>query len=94
MNYRRFLSFNLLGGVLWAVGVTVLGYFLADVIGPDNIDKYLLPIIAVIILISVAPPALHLLKEKENRDAIRANIGKLLRRNGAVKAESGTEPVN
>ena len=80
MHYRRFVSYNVVGGLLWATGVTVLGYFLADVIGPENIDKYLLPIIVLIILISVAPAAYHLLKEKENRDSIRMNINKMLRR--------------
>jgi membrane-associated protein len=42
MDYKRFLAFNLIGGFIWAVGVTVLGYFLGRVI-PD-VDKYLLPI--------------------------------------------------
>ena len=43
MPYRTFLAFNILGGFLWAVGVTLLGYFLGDVIGADNVNKYLLP---------------------------------------------------
>jgi membrane-associated protein len=95
MNYRRFLSFNLMGGLIWAVGVTILGYFLADVIGPDNIDKYLLPIIALIILISVAPAAYHLLKDKENRDAMIANFNRLVRRSPAsvTTSESTNEPL-
>jgi membrane-associated protein len=80
MKYNRFLSFNLVGGLLWAVGVTVAGYFLADIIGPDNIDKYLLPIIVLIVLISVAPGIYHLLKDEENREAIRGRISKLLGR--------------
>lgn len=70
MEYRRFLSFNLVGGLLWAVGVTLAGYFLADVIGPENIDKYLLPIIVLIVLVSVAPGIYHILKDAENRQAI------------------------
>ncbi len=65
MEYKRFLMFNVLGGFFWAVGVTVAGYFLAAIIGADNIDKYLLPIIALIVLVSVAPPAYHLWKERQ-----------------------------
>jgi membrane-associated protein len=61
MHYRRFLSYNIVGGFLWAVGVTSAGYFLGNAI--PNVDKYLLPIIALIILISVLPPGLHFLKE-------------------------------
>lgn len=68
MQYRRFLAFNVVGGLLWAVGVTLAGYFLGNMI-PD-VDKYLLPIVVVIILVSVAPPAYHMLKEQENRLAL------------------------
>ncbi len=65
MHYTRFVMFNVVGGFFWAVGVTVAGYFLAAIIGPDNIDKYLLPIIVLIVLVSVAPPAYHLWKERQ-----------------------------
>ena len=53
MQYRTFVTFNVLGGFLWAVGVTSLGYILGESI--PVIDKYLLPAIAVIIVLSVAP---------------------------------------
>ena len=72
MDYRRFLSFNIIGGLLWAVGVTYLGFMLGGVfehLGIE-IDTVLIPIILVIILISVLPPAIHILKDKNNRDAI------------------------
>jgi membrane-associated protein len=80
MKYSRFVTFNLIGGLLWAMGVTLAGYFLAAVIGPEKIDTYLLPIIILIVLISVAPGLYHLLKEKENREALRHNLMKLLGR--------------
>ena len=32
MNYKKFLIFNLVGGVLWAIGVTLAGYFLGSLI--------------------------------------------------------------
>ncbi|MEI6044856.1 MAG: DedA family protein [Chloroflexota bacterium] len=78
MKYRTFLSYNLIGGFLWAVGVSVAGYFLGASI-PD-IDKYLLPIIALIILASVTPPAWHILKEPENREALRRSLKNLTNR--------------
>lgn len=78
MHYPRFLAFNLVGGLLWAVGVTLAGYFLGSAI-PD-IDRYLLPIVILIVLLSVAPAALHLLREPENRAALRAAFNRLLRR--------------
>jgi membrane-associated protein len=55
MPRKTFLFYNVIGALLWAVGVTMLGYALGDVIGKD-IDTYLLPIIAVIILVSLIPP--------------------------------------
>lgn len=55
MHYRTFVTFNVLGGLLWGVGVTTLGYLLGEAI-PD-IDRYLLPLIALIVLASVMPIA-------------------------------------
>jgi membrane-associated protein len=62
MRYRSFVMFNVIGALLWAVGVTTAGYVLGDTI-PD-IDKYLLPIIGVIILLSVLPPAIEILRHR------------------------------
>lgn len=65
MPYRTFVSFNVVGGLLWAVGVTLLGYTLGEMI-PD-IDQYLLPIIALIILISFIPIGVEWLKSRRQR---------------------------
>jgi membrane-associated protein len=64
MKYRTFLVYNLIGGFVWAIGVTTLGYLLGDQIGADNIDKYLLPIIGVIIVISVLPAVIEVLRHR------------------------------
>ena len=64
MKYRTFLTYNIVGGFLWAVGVTSLGYFLGEQIGEENIDKYLLPIIAVIIFISVLPAVIEVWRHR------------------------------
>lgn len=62
MHYGSFLTYNILGGLLWSFGMTLLGYFLGSAI-PDA-DKYLLPVIGVIILTSVLPAIIHFLKDK------------------------------
>jgi membrane-associated protein len=54
MNRRVFTMYNLVGAFIWAVGVTLLGYALGNAIG-SNIDTYLLPLIALVILISLIP---------------------------------------
>jgi membrane-associated protein len=68
MHYRTFLIFNIIGGAIWAIGVTVAGYHLGKIIPEDQVDKYLLPIVLLIIVVSVAPAAWHVFKEKESRD--------------------------
>jgi membrane-associated protein len=65
MDYSTFLRFNVLGGFLWGVGVTLLGYVLGDTI-PD-IDKYLLPVIGLIVLLSLLPVALEVRKARRQR---------------------------
>ncbi len=81
MHYPTFLSYNVIGGLLWAVGVSLAGYFVGSKIPAEDIDKYLLPIIFLIVIVSVLPAVWHVLKDKENRDAIRKMLGKMLSRN-------------
>ena len=60
MEYRKFVTYNVVGGILWGSGVTAAGYVLGESI-PD-IDRWLLPIIGVIVMISFIPIFLELLK--------------------------------
>lgn len=72
MDYKTFVTYNILGGALWAIGITYLGYVLGNTV-PD-IDKYLLPIIGLIIIASIAPNAYQILKSKNNRDELLKTI--------------------
>lgn len=72
MQYRKFVMFNLIGAVLWAIGVTLAGYYLGSLI-PD-VDKYLLPIIGLIIIASVLPGLHHILVDAEMRASIMNTI--------------------
>jgi membrane-associated protein len=59
MHYRTFLMYNVVGGVLWACGVTTLGYFLGQVaFVRSNIEFILLGIVVV----SVIPVGIELLR--------------------------------
>lgn len=74
MDYKKFLIYNMIGGFVWAVGITYLGYFLGALftnLGLD-IDHVLLPIIALILLISILPPLIHILRNKKQRDTLLA----------------------
>jgi len=63
MEYRRFFFFNLVGGLVWAAGVTLAGYFLGQFFPPDVLDRYFLLIIVVVIFISALPAMVHAWKE-------------------------------
>ena len=63
MPYGTFLKFNIIGGVFWGAGVTLLSYFLGAVI--PGIDRYLLPIIIGIIVVSLIPIIVELIKNKQ-----------------------------
>ena len=63
MDYPTFFKFNLLGGLVWTSGLSILGFVLGNVI-PD-VDKYLLPITIAIVVISIIPSLLHLLPDRK-----------------------------
>lgn len=81
MNYRQFLTYNVIGALLWAVGVSYLGYFAGNFfhsIGLE-VDQVLLPLIALILLISIAPGIVHLIRNKKQRDALWAGTKRQLK---------------
>lgn len=64
MNYKKFLSFDVLGGVIWIGSLTLAGYFLGEI--PwirNNIEKVALGIV----FISVLPIAIEILKAKMSK---------------------------
>lgn len=65
MRYPLFIFCNILGGFLWTLGLTFTGYTLGTII--PEVDRYLIPIIFVIILISMLPLIVHLLKERSRK---------------------------
>jgi membrane-associated protein len=79
MNYRRFVSFNLIGALLWGVGVTTLGYVLGRSI-PD-LERYILLIIGVVVGLSLIPPVIEIVRSRRRKPV-------------AAEAENGnTEPL-
>jgi membrane-associated protein len=77
MHYRRFVSYNVLGGVLWVFSTTLLGYFLGTAI--PNISQYIHWVIAVVILLSLLPPAIEIWREKKRSDKRAALAAKPLK---------------
>jgi membrane-associated protein len=62
---RTFTLWQAVGGLVWSVGVTLAGYGLGSSI--PGIDQYLLPVIAVIVIVSVIPVGLELLRARRSR---------------------------
>jgi len=67
MNYRRFVSFNVVGGIAWTLSMTLLGFTLGKVYPP--ITKQIDKVIIVIIAVSLIPGAIGWLsnRKKDNK---------------------------
>jgi membrane-associated protein len=66
MNYRTFLTFDIVGGILWGVGVTTLGYFLGQVeFVKNNIELILIGVV----FVSVVPIVFELNKARRAASA-------------------------
>ncbi|MFI1097433.1 DedA family protein [Streptomyces sp. NPDC020917] len=61
MNYRTFLTFNLIGGTLWGAGVTLLGYWLGQI---EFVHKNIEAMLVLVVLISVVPIGIEYLRSR------------------------------
>ena len=66
MDYRRFLAFNVLGGIGWVCGLTWAGYLLGQTI-PD-IGRYIHVVIVVVIVLSLIPIGVEWWRARAGRD--------------------------
>jgi membrane-associated protein len=62
MSYRTFISYNVIGGFVWSVGITALGFGLGAVV--PNADSYVTPLVVLIIIVSLIPPMREYIKAK------------------------------
>ncbi|MGW4732118.1 DedA family protein [Streptomyces shenzhenensis] len=60
---RTFTVWQVIGGLVWSVGLTLAGYALGSSV--PNIDKYLLPVIAVIVVVSLIPLIAEVLRSRK-----------------------------
>lgn len=70
MKYSRFALYNVLGGLLWAVGVTVSGYAAGHHL--PGVQQYMAPVIVGIIALSLLPTVIHVWQE--HREDLRAFV--------------------
>jgi membrane-associated protein len=65
MTYMTFLRYNVIGALIWTIGVTFLGVQLGRSI--PNIDAYILPIVSVVIASSLGLSVFHYIKQKSTK---------------------------
>jgi len=67
MGYAVFTLFNVLGAVIWGVGLVLLGYWLGQF---EMVQKLLEPILVLIVLASVAPMFVEWYKRRKAARAV------------------------
>ncbi|MBS1513917.1 MAG: VTT domain-containing protein [Bacteroidetes bacterium] len=62
MNYTKFVTYNIVGGIVWVVSMTLLGYFFGKIpIVKDNFEK----VVILVIILSVMPIVIGYFKERK-----------------------------
>ena len=69
MQYRRFLFYNVFGGVLWVASLSWAGYLLGTLI-PD-ISRYIHIVVVVVIVLSMVPVVVELWKARRRQPTVR-----------------------
>lgn len=69
MPWGKFFAYNVIGALLWGVGVTLLGYYIGSKI--PRIGEYLEYALLAVIVLSLAPALFHIVKDPRSRSAIK-----------------------
>ena len=64
MDFRRYLLFSAIGGFIWAVGITLLGYFLGNI---EFVKKNLEFILILVVFVSVVPIVFEYVKHRREK---------------------------
>lgn len=59
MNYGKFISYNIIGGFIWVVGLSLLGYFFGNI---EIVKKHFELVILGIVFISILPMIIELVR--------------------------------
>ncbi|HEY7188604.1 MAG TPA: VTT domain-containing protein [Vicinamibacterales bacterium] len=73
MGYRQFATYNIVGAILWVGSMTTAGYLLGNLV--PNIEKRIHYVVAVVIAVSLLPPAIAFVKRRRERSQ-RAESGR------------------
>ncbi len=74
MSYPVFITYNIIGGLMWGIGIPALGFYLGNAV--PSIDRYLIPLVLALIVVSFLPTFIHILSHKEHRQRLTAFLKK------------------
>ncbi len=74
MSYKYFIKFNIVGGIIWGAGLTLIGYRFGKI---DWVQHNLEKIIIGIVFVTVLPGLFHILGSKEKRAKLKLALGEL-----------------
>jgi membrane-associated protein len=74
MNYRRFVSFNVFGGIFWVLSMTGVGYFLGQIPG---VREHIEIVIVIVVFLSILPGIIAGAREWMKKRRERAQSSKL-----------------
>jgi len=68
MGYRQFATYNIVGAILWVGSMTTAGYLLGNLV--PNIEQRIHYVVAVVIALSLMPPAIAYLKRRRSKEPV------------------------
>jgi membrane-associated protein len=71
MDAKKFFTYSAIGGVLWATGITVLGFFLGEI---TFIEKNIDAMLVLIVLISIIPIVIEVVKARREKKKLATQI--------------------
>lgn len=78
MPRRQFFAYNIIGGLLWGTTLPIIGYYVGSKL--PWIENYVEPVILTVVVLSVAPAIIHLLRQENFRSAVKTKLRKTFRR--------------
>lgn len=68
MSYRTFMIYNVIGGAIWTVSLTLLGYYCGEFLAPEDLDKFFIVIfVGFILTLATMMVFLHVRKAKSQK---------------------------